>query len=113
MNLTILQGRCVYAALKLRVETYCLLEGKMMRVASQFESCDEAKMMSVRLFSQSVAGRLWCFKLRTKQVQIVHSTVIILKQQFLGIILSLTKGQLISKCLFGAIISTKIATKML
>ena len=66
------------AILKLRVETYCLFEGKMLRVASQVESCDEGKMMSVRSFVQSVsqytalAGRLWCFKLRTKQVQIVH-----------------------------------------
>ena len=56
MNLTILQGRCVYAALEmLRVETCCLFEGKMMRVASQVESCDEGKMMSVRSVSQSVA----------------------------------------------------------
>ena len=86
--------------LKLRVETCCLFEGKMMRVASQVETCDDGKMMSVRSVSQSLTGRLWCFKLRTKQVQIVHSTVegehkvIIFKQQFLGIILSFTKGQL-------------------
>ena len=62
MNLTILQGRCVYAALKLRVETYCLLEGKMLRVASQVESCDEGKMMSVRSVSQCTGWPIVVFQ---------------------------------------------------